>query len=402
MPKGQLLHLVEFHPQAEPGALRRPRDDRTVIGMTTSHPLPARPADLTTVRLAGPQEMVAAVPEFLGFHPTESLVLLCLTEPRGRVGPVARVDLAHLGHDDARWQVVNCADRHADRVALICFHDGPRPAELDLLSEALAVRHIPITAMLSVRRGVIRDAESAAGWAKDPGIPALGPTDPAILALRTAMAVAGRAPLPSRMALAASIEPPPNWDDAAAAALLARARRALVPLTTAAAPGLSPDLVAITDHVIEAATAQHRRDGTVPGAVAARLIALCEFPPSRDLVLARSIRNQDTSTLGALIATAGQCPDGVGADLCAVLAAAAYRFGDGALAHCALDRVLATQPGHRLASLLRSTFISGVPPQELDTLAEIAIPQGPYQATRAADGPPSAGRRRRRASTEGG
>jgi hypothetical protein len=61
-----------------------------------------------------------------------------------------------------------------------------------------------------------------------------------------------------------------------------------------------------------------------------------------------------------------------------LLAFAAWRTGDGALANIALDRALAADPHYTMARLLRELFISGLPPSEvpmdisLDRLDEIA------------------------------
>lgn len=53
-----------------------------------------RPDSPTAVaRLQKPGQVAAVIPHLLGFTPTESLVVLCLHEPRGRIGLTFRVDL---------------------------------------------------------------------------------------------------------------------------------------------------------------------------------------------------------------------------------------------------------------------------------------------------------------------
>ena len=54
-----------------------------------------------------------------------------------------------------------------------------------------------------------------------------------------------------------------------------------------------------------------------------------------------------------------QLPDELRAEICAVLAIAAYRAGDGALAQVALDRCLRARPRHRLGELLRHGIDAG-------------------------------------------
>lgn len=54
----------------------------------------------TTIRTSDVREVLALVPFQLGFHPTESAVLVSLRGARSQVGLVARVDLAHLADPD--------------------------------------------------------------------------------------------------------------------------------------------------------------------------------------------------------------------------------------------------------------------------------------------------------------
>lgn len=54
----------------------------------------------TTIRTSDVREVLALVPFQLGFHPTESAVLVSLRGARSQVGLVARVDLAHLAEPD--------------------------------------------------------------------------------------------------------------------------------------------------------------------------------------------------------------------------------------------------------------------------------------------------------------
>ena len=178
--------------------------------MTRHITSPSTPIGPVTVRLSGPQGMVLAVPQYLGFHPTESLVLLCLTAPRGRVGPVARVDLFEPDNTDAVEQLVGCAVRYADAAAVIGYYAGDRPACLDVLIAALTEADVPVTEVLSVRSGRIRRARTDAAERADPGVPVPGPDDEGAQRLAAASALAGRSVLPSRQALAESLAAAPR------------------------------------------------------------------------------------------------------------------------------------------------------------------------------------------------
>lgn len=82
----------------------------------------------TTIRVSEPRELLALVPHQLGFHPHESAVVVSLRVPRGRVGLVARVDLADLGDPRsgpqlARTLVTHLANDGADRAVLVLYTD---------------------------------------------------------------------------------------------------------------------------------------------------------------------------------------------------------------------------------------------------------------------------------------
>ena len=82
----------------------------------------------TTIRVREPRELLSLIPHQLGFHPRESAVVVSLREPRGRVGLVARVDLADLGDRDsgpqlARTLVTHLVNDGAGRAVLVVYTD---------------------------------------------------------------------------------------------------------------------------------------------------------------------------------------------------------------------------------------------------------------------------------------
>lgn len=344
-----------------------------LCGMTSSA-APTSSAGPQVIRLSGPQGIVAAIPHYLGFVPEESLVLLCLTAPRDRVGPVSRIDLPPPRHPEILFPMLECAQRYADSAAVVCYHDGPRPACIDDLTKGLRARHIPIIATLSVSAGRIRDARSAASARRDRGIPLLDPNDAQAMTLRSAAVLAERLPLPNRAALAASIEPAAGADTTAMRQAIDTALRELAPAIAVAGARLTPELVERVDTVLDALAAEYRGSGRVSASSAARAIALAHHSGCRDLIIARAVVHGGRDTVGPAISVAAQCPDAYCAQWCAALAAAAYRSGDGALAHCALDRTQRVEPEHRLARLLRSSIEACLPPASLDVLARIPIP----------------------------
>jgi hypothetical protein len=329
-------------------------------------------ASTTVVTLSGPQGLVAAVPQYLGFVPAESLVLMCLHAPRGRVGPVARVDLCPPEANDALDQLVAAAVRYADAVAVICYHQGRRPAALDALLDGLDEAGVPVTAVLSVRDGMIRDASSLGSMSLDPGVPVPSAEDEQMRTLAAASAISGRRVLPSREALRESIAGPSGPQ-------LAAARAAIVHVCEEVARALHDSRGAqirrtLTDRAADAlsrAVHEHHDAGSVSVTTAAEVIVLSADVTTRDRIIAWAVGAQEPDLVPVLISVATRCPDEEAAEICAVLAVTAYRYGDGALAQCAVDRTLAVQSDHRLAHLMLSIMAAGLPPAELAMMATI-------------------------------
>src|SRR5690625_174584 len=77
----------------------------------------------TVVSVSGLTEMLSVIPYMVGFHPCESMVVVCLHGPRQRSGLVLRIDLPEPG-DQARWideLVARAARQSADGVLLVCY-----------------------------------------------------------------------------------------------------------------------------------------------------------------------------------------------------------------------------------------------------------------------------------------
>lgn len=145
----------------------------------------------TTVRLDGRDGLLAAIPTSLGFHPTDSVVIVALAGPRRRLGPVVRANvttepttaeatalIATLAHTVAPF---------ADDAALIVYTD--HPGKLDLKTAAK-----PLMALCPLMDAAVV-----------PNQPNDIPAD-----LMAATIASGRRVLTSRQELAQSIEYRPN------------------------------------------------------------------------------------------------------------------------------------------------------------------------------------------------
>lgn len=324
------------------------------------------------VTVSGSSGLLATVPAILGFHPAESLVLMCLNGPRCRVGPVVRVDLPPSGNAAAvARDLAGHARRHADLAALICYTDRPgRPELLDATLGELHIAQVPLLEVMCVRNGTARSARTRQQEAGDRGFPVPDGRHRDVLALAAATAFGGRQVLPDRGSLRRSVAGPQGERLAAA-----------VDALTAAAAGLARSVDGLTGPGIEfllhergeltmnRSLRQIKDSGTVDADTAAMLILLCGDVGVRDAIIARAVTADDVAWLPLLIATVTRAPDQDAAQICAVLAVVAYRYGDGALAQVAVDRCLAIEPGHRLAHLMLSVMAAGLPPSELTNLA---------------------------------
>jgi hypothetical protein len=53
-------------------------------------------SETTTIRLKGPADLLTSLPYQLGYHPKDSIVVVCMNN--GRVGLVQRLDLPPIEH----------------------------------------------------------------------------------------------------------------------------------------------------------------------------------------------------------------------------------------------------------------------------------------------------------------
>lgn len=323
---------------------------------------PAAPAarpDLVKVR--GPADVVVALPYVLGYQPAESLVLVSLRGPRGRVGLTLRADLP-----TAEASGTICAElvdylRRDDAVeAIAAVYGTPDPRLWPELDRALRAAGLPVKEALR-----IIDGRWWSYLCSDPnccppeGTPIRSITDPGGPSLLAAtMVAAGMGVLDSREALAESIAPPYGVALGAMEGELERAafatascrrewqRSVLAALQAARAvppPPLAQEEVAVL------------------------LVALADIP-TRDLAAewVEGAQGDAARTLWTELTRRAPRPYDVAP--ATLLANAAWRNGQGALARIAVERALAGDPSYRLALLLERVLDGGVPPAAMRRL----------------------------------
>lgn len=343
------------------------------------------------IRLNGPSGLVAAVPSSLGFHPTNSLVLMCFSGDRHALGPVARVDLPRGRDRPLARQLTATALCHADDVAVVCYpRTRRRPPVLDQLLGDLDAVGVGLLAALVVHAGRVWSARHARTLRLADSMPVPDRDDPDMATLAAANALSGRAVLADREQLRASIAGPRGHRRALAEQAvdaIARGGGSVPPSDLgrhpqadhgpmaqdpmAHDPGSPAGIVPLPDSVdrlIDRALAQALASGTVDVRLAADLAVACLDRDIRDAVVLRGLLELDRSWLSMLISCSTWTPDALAAGICAVLATIAYRHGDGALAQVSLDRCLRAEPTNSLAHLLVSAISAGMPPSVLDGL----------------------------------
>ena len=313
-----------------------------------------------TVRVSGPADLVAAVPHLLGFVPRDSLVLVGVDGSSGRVKLTARVDLPPGRRPPPALldrMVTGLARSGAQAAVLLFYVEDPQGSGLAglgsrmrarLQSRGIATRDVLLVWSGRFRSLVCEDPRCC----PPEGRPA---PDPAASPLAAGTVLTGRAVLPDRDAVLASIDPAEPAFLRAVAAALARAERSLAERLDAGEP-----LTRVRQEVLEhwRVTLREVEAGDWAGSAEqiAMLLTAAEHCPSVAVAaLVEVVRGAGPQQLAA----AG-----------AALAWHAYLAGDGCLAAAALDRAQTADPTYSLAVLLRTGLEAAVPPSVLGEVLE--------------------------------
>jgi hypothetical protein len=308
-----------------------------------------------TLRLRSPADVVSAIPYLVGFHPQDSVVVLGCDGDHGAFA--VRLDLtakeALLEHVAGL-----VARRGPDAVILAGYGPSTRVTPVvERVRDRLVDHDIELREVLRIEDGRFWSYLCADETCCPPeGVP----VDPDASTVPAAATAAGLIALPDRRELELMLEPI-GMERIRQATLRAERR-----LSTWAkeGPGTVPDRIA------------------AEGVPLIRVIidrALAEAdPPSYDeagwlgvLLISLRVRDEawvriDEAHLDTHIrlwrhVVSRVAEPYVAAPAC-LLAFAAWRAGEGALANIALDRALAADPDYSMARLLHELFISGLPP----------------------------------------
>jgi hypothetical protein len=352
-------------------------------------PVRSRPDREQQVLRAGcPEDLLGVVPYLLGFHPTESLVLLAIR--RRRVELAARVDLPGAADSFttmAQWpEVVRRLASAAStsgpgEVVLIGYSTVEGRAEEALDAAVAELGDLPVIEVLH--------ADGRRWWSRrcdDSCCPAEG-TPYAVEESRLAAeaVLAGLSPLPDRSALVEVVAgpPPDEVDDLVEEAIDALEQLAGLPRTARA------------DEMrrrVEAAVVAHRDGGSADPdrSSCLRLAALATDLDVRDVAWALIDPTTWPHHLALWTAVVRATPPPLApAPLC-LLGAAAWVGGQGALMVCAFTRALEVRPGYGMARLLADLNTAALPPSLWQEVAGPLRESLGLEVDLGAEGPPGA------------
>jgi hypothetical protein len=320
--------------------------------------------DTPTITLKSPADLVAAAPYLLGFHPSHSVVVLAFRDRS--LTCAARGDLA--GPDGrpetvARDLIDAIGRQPATAVAILAYGPADRAS-----TAAAAVR------AAAERRGLaVRDAlrvDRGRWWSylcDDPACcPADGtPFDPRSSEVAAHCAFQGLAALPDRAHLAGQVAPVEGKDRASMTRATDRAWRRLSARLGSLPEDAGREAV-LTEGRAAAQRALERYEsgGRLDDDEVAWLTVLLLSIPVRDEVWLR-LRGADAAVRLWSDVTRRADPELAPAPA-SLLAFAAWRSGNGALAGLALERALDEDPSYSMAQLLMHGLRHGLPPSALD------------------------------------
>ncbi|MFI9817073.1 DUF4192 domain-containing protein [Saccharothrix variisporea] len=331
----------------------------------------------TSVNVAGdvrtPGELVAALPHLIGFHPTESVVLVVLVGQS--VEQTLRADLPDPVHDRrAADHLAAPLRQYPNRRRAVALVVGggrgdpperlPREHLVAHVEASLAEVGVPVTCAIWTP-ATAKDAP----WFNyhDLGDEGTVP-DPTTTTLAAMSVAKGLITYPNRDSLADTLNPDPEED-------LTRRSQALDRLVAEHRALAHDDPTTLRRHHAlvhaEITRARDRKRPLTDAEVAALTFALSDLVV-RDASLGYAVGEhaRDAETLWAELTRASPLPER--AEPATLLAFSAYIRGDGAYASIALDRALEAQADHRLATLLHMALEKGLPPATVRQLAERA------------------------------
>lgn len=341
------------------------------------------------VKLATPEDVIGSIPAVVGFHPSESLVVMCMRGERKRQDLTMRYDLPSPEHEPsiAVDVAARAIARDACGVMIVCFTEAPdegtrlpRQALVDETTRELGRHGIGYLHLLLVR------AQHWWSYDRDHMNPLDGTPLPDELTgpaaeVEALTALGGRVVRPDREHLERSVRGPVALREVA---LDQRYREAVKifagELEAHGHEGVRSRTLELTDTLLgrfESGRAE------LDDAEACRALVGFSDVLARDAVIGWGVDDEDRRPLlGLLTALAQRALDADAAPICAMLAGVGYLDGDGALGNVAIERALRSDPGYSLARLLDTALQSPVDPHKFRAIYGDAMKDFPRPSRR--------------------
>ncbi len=326
--------------------------------------------------LTSPHDLLAAVPFLIGYHPTDSLVIVSLKDDA--IGMAMRVDYpADQKADDESYDLLifHLVREGAQGALLVAYLPEDRSDGAEILSNiatALSRAEIPLRESLLIENGrwrslICTDSDCC---------PPEGRAMPEITTSRVAVEqVAQGRPMPflDVEGLADSIAPLPLSNDLD---FLATVHSYVInPESEEIQTSQRTGATSVIDLVTRFVDGSIGRDFDSDQELSARVIGSVGDIQVRDFALG----SHDETSIDFYWAMwrylTRIAPSGFVAPLASLLAALSYERGEGALAQRSLDRALADNPSYSLASLLRRVFSAGWPPESFAAMRKDLHPK---------------------------
>lgn len=307
--------------------------------------------------LTSPHDLLAAVPFLVGYHPTDSLVLISLIDER--IGLAMRVDFPTEADPEQIDSLASHLVREKSDGALIVAYLPDSISESDYLltplQEAIELRGVPIRECLEIKKGNWRSLLCTdLHCCPTSGNPLPELSDSRIVAEQV---VRGRR-LPYKDL------------DEMRASLTSLKPDTILNRKIKAFPEIDYESNAVREHQRDGALAvtqllaDFQSDGKCEDRdLVARVLARLQDLQVRDYAMGitTSENIESLQTMWHWLMRAA--PKGYIAPVATLFAAVAYENGDGALAGRALDRAFEDDLTYSLAKLLRRVFAAGWPPE---------------------------------------
>ncbi len=332
-----------------------------------------------TFTVHSPDDLLAAVPCILGFHPDDSLVLM--TTAGGDDHFHARVDLPEDDLDTLELvdHLTGVARRNGvQRVALVAYTEDQCLAEdlVTRLDAGLAADGVAV--VLAIRA----DGERwyAATDRLEPCCPPEGrPYDVGSHPFTAQSVLDGQVTLRNRQELADSLVGTDTDEFDAVGEAADRAMDRFYAATRQPDDPAAPDPV--RSHLVAEGRWVRERvcsflaDGRPLNHVeAGRMLVALVAIDVRDVAWAEMTRSNAATHVALWRDLVRRAPHDLLAAPAALLGFAAWLAGDGALAWCAVERCQAAEPDYRLAALLTEALLGAVPPSRWQPVPRNMLP----------------------------